>query len=106
MVVYDEYPVTPGHSLIIAKRSVARYSELTKQEKIDLIELIDWTVCYLEKDLESKPDGFNLGINDGVAAGQAVEQFHFHVIPRYKDDVSEPRGGIRHVIPEKTKYWD
>ncbi|MBS1258878.1 MAG: AP-4-A phosphorylase [Candidatus Scalindua arabica] len=106
MVVYDKYPVSPGHILIIAKRPVTRFSELTKQEKFDLIELIDWTVQYLEKTLESKPDGFNIGINDGEAAGQTIEQLHFHVIPRYHNDVPDPRGGIRYVIPEKGKCWD
>ena len=69
-----------------------------------MIELIDWTVCYLEENLESKPDGFNIGINDGVAAGQTIEQLHFHVIPRYIGDVPDPRGGIRFAIPGKAKY--
>jgi len=70
------------------------------------MELTDWAVCYLENNLELKPEGFNLGINDGLVAGQTIEQFHFHVIPRYKDDVSDPRGGIRFVISKKGKYWD
>jgi len=104
LVVYDKYPVSPGHTLIIAKRPVARYSELTKQEKLDLIEWIDWTVQYLEENLEPKPDGFNLGVNDGMAAGQTIEQLHLHIIPRYTGDVSDPRGGIRCVIPSKKLY--
>jgi len=104
MIVYDKYPVSPGHSLIIAKRSVARYSELTKREKFDLIELIDWVVYYLENNLEPKPEGFNLGINDGISAGQTIEQFHLHVIPRSKGDMKDPRGGIRHCVENKGYY--
>jgi diadenosine tetraphosphate (Ap4A) HIT family hydrolase len=53
-----------------------------------------------------KPDGFNLGVNDGAAAGQTMAQFHFHVIPRYAGDVADPRGGVRWVIPDKAKYWE
>ena len=104
MIVYDKYPVSPGHTLIIAKRPIARFFELTKEEKMVLMEWIDWTVQYLEENLESKPDGFNLGINDGVAAGQTVEQFHFHIIPRYNEDKKDPRGGIRHCIENKGYY--
>lgn len=106
VVIHDKYPVSPGHTLIITKSPIARFSELTKQEKFALIELVDWTVCYLEKNLKPKPEGFNLGINDSIAAGQTIEQFHFHVIPRYTGDVPDPRGGIRFVIPSKGKYWD
>ena len=106
VVVHDKYPVSPGHTLIIAKRSITRFSELSKQEKFDLIELVDWAVYYLEKKLKPKPDGFNLGVNDGVAAGQTIGQFHYHVIPRYTGDVADPRGGIRFVIPSKGKYED
>jgi len=106
IVIYDKYPVSPGHTLIITKRPVSRFSELTKQERSALIELVDWATCYLEENLELKPDGFNLGVNDGVAAGQTVEQFHFHVIPRYTGDIPDPRGGIRFVLPAKGKYWD
>jgi diadenosine tetraphosphate (Ap4A) HIT family hydrolase len=106
VVIYDNFPVSSGHTLIIAKRPVARFSELSKQEKFDLIELVDWAVYYLEKKLKPKPDGFNLGVNDGEAAGQTIEQFHYHVIPRYTGDVTDARGGIRFVIPSKGKYWD
>ncbi len=55
--------------------------------------------------LDPKPDAFNLGLNDGPAAGQTMPQLHFHVIPRYTGDVPDPRGGIRHIIPSKAAYW-
>jgi len=106
VIVHDKYPVSPGHTLIITKRPVVRFTELTKQEKSNLIELVDWAVCYLEKNLKLKPEGFNLGINDGMSAGQTIQQFHFHVIPRYTGDVPDPRGGVRFVLPAKGKYWD
>jgi diadenosine tetraphosphate (Ap4A) HIT family hydrolase len=57
----------------------------------------------IEKDLA--PDGYNIGINDGAAAGQTIFHLHLHVIPRYKGDVEDPRGGMRHVIPAKADYW-
>ena len=66
---------------------------------------VDWCVAHLERSLEPKPDGFNVGLNDGAAAGQTVPQLHVHVIPRYHGDVPDPRGGVRFVIPHKAKYW-
>ena len=104
-VVSDRYPLSPGHTLIIARRPVTRFQELTGTEKARLLVWIDWTQEHLASSLSPAPDGFNLGINDGPAAGQTVLQLHFHVIPRYTGDVPDPRGGIRHVIPAKARYW-
>jgi len=99
------YPVSPGHTLIIARRPVTRFQELTGTEKARLLVWIDWTQEHLAANLSPAPDGFNLGLNDGPAAGQTMPQLHFHVIPRYNGDVPDPRGGIRHVIPGKARYW-
>jgi diadenosine tetraphosphate (Ap4A) HIT family hydrolase len=104
-VVSDRYPLSPGHTLIIARRPVTRFQELTGTEKARLLVWIDWTQEHLASNLSPAPDGFNLGLNDGPAAGQTVLQLHFHVIPRYTGDVPDPRGGIRHVIPAKARYW-
>jgi len=104
-VVSDKYPVSPGHTLIIARRPVTRFQELTDAEKARLLVWIDWTQEHLASNLSPVPDGFNLGLNDGPAAGQTVLQLHFHVIPRYTGDVPDPRGGIRHVIPSKARHW-
>ena len=104
-VVSDKYPVSAGHTLIIARREVARFQDLTGAEKARLLVWVDWTQKHLAESLSPAPEGFNLGVNDGPAAGQTVAQFHFHVIPRYIGDVPDPRGGIRHVIPDKTRYW-
>jgi diadenosine tetraphosphate (Ap4A) HIT family hydrolase len=105
VVVRDKYPLSPGHSLIIVKRIVARFQELTAEEKTRLLTWLDWCVAHLESSLEPKPDGFNFGLNDGLAAGQTVAQLHAHIIPRYYGDVADPRGGVRFIIPHKAKYW-
>jgi diadenosine tetraphosphate (Ap4A) HIT family hydrolase len=104
-VVSDKYPVSPGHTLIIARRPVTRFQELTGAEKARLLVWIDWTQEHLASNLSPAPDGFNVALNDGPAAGQTMLQLHFHVIPRYTGGVPEPRGGIRHVIPTKARYW-
>jgi diadenosine tetraphosphate (Ap4A) HIT family hydrolase len=103
-VVRDKYPVSPGHTLIIAQRAVQRFSDLTTAEKARLMELVSEVQNALLRAVP-KPDGFNLGVNDGPAAGQTMLQFHFHVIPRYTGDVADPRGGVRWVIQDKAKYW-
>jgi diadenosine tetraphosphate (Ap4A) HIT family hydrolase len=104
-VVQDKFPVSPGHTLIIARRPVVRFQELTSAEKARLLVWLDWTQQHLASHLTPAPDGFNLGLNDGPAAGQTIAQLHFHVIPRYTGDVPDPRGGIRHVIRSKAAYW-
>lgn len=103
-VVADKFPVTPGHTLIIPRRSVLRFAELNAAERVRLLELVEWVQQRLAAATPA-PEGFNLGVNDGPAAGQTMPQFHFHVIPRRSGDVDDPRGGVRWVIPEKAKYW-
>lgn len=66
--------------------------------------LLDEAKAGLER--EFQPDAYNIGINDGIAAGQTVPHLHIHLIPRYQGDVADPRGGIRWVMPEKANYWD
>jgi diadenosine tetraphosphate (Ap4A) HIT family hydrolase len=105
-VIRDKYPVAPGHTLIIPRRPLQYFRELTGAEKARLLDLVDWAQQHLENNLSPAPDGFNLGVNDGKAAGQTIPQFHFHVIPRYQGDVPDPRGGVRWVIPSKARYWD
>ena len=72
VVARDKYPISPGHSLVIVKRVVTRFQELTADEKTRLLTLVDWCVAHLERSLEPKPDGFNVGLNDGAAAGQTA----------------------------------
>lgn len=102
---WGQTTVSPGHTLIIARRPVARFQELTGAEKARLLVWLDWTQQQLASTLSPAPDAFTFGVNDGPAAGQTIPQFHFHVIPRYTGDVPDPRGGIRHVIPAKASYW-
>ncbi len=99
---YDKYPVSPGHVLVCPKRHVSSWSELTGQEKTDLWDMVECIRIRLTRSL--KPDGFNVGFNDGEAAGQTVPHFHIHVIPRFEGDVPDPRGGIRGCVPNKMKY--
>jgi len=104
-VVRDKFPISPGHSLIIPRRSVVRFQELTTDEKSRLMQRMDWCIAHLQSSLRPQPDGFNVGLNDGPEAGQTVGQLHVHVIPRYKGDVPDPRGGVRWVLPAKACYW-
>ncbi len=100
--IEDEYPVSKGHVLVIPKRHVSDYFELTKDEKIAIDEATMWLKETLDKMYH--PDGYNIGVNCGEAAGQTVMHVHVHLIPRYKGDVEDPRGGVRGVINDKQKY--
>lgn len=102
-IIFDRYPVSPGHILIISNdSSKINFFDLSNEEKLELLNLLE-----IGKDIISekfKPDGFNIGMNCGEAAGQTVMHFHCHLIPRYKGDMENSRGGIRYCIPEKGNY--
>lgn len=102
-VILDGYPVSPGHTLIIPKRHIGSFFGVTAAERAALLALLDKA-----KELVAKhhaPAGYNIGINDGAAAGQTVPHLHIHLIPRYEGDQDDPRGGVRWVIPSKANYW-
>ena len=99
---FDGFPVSPGHALIIPKRHVASFFDLSKEEQRDLLNLADRVKRIVEE--RYHPDGYNIGINVGEAAGQSIFHVHMHLIPRYKGDVPNPRGGVRGVIPAKQNY--
>ena len=99
---YDNYPVNLGHTLIIPKRHVSNHFELSKNEKNDIWELVDKLKIIIDK--KHSPNGYNIGINIGKSAGQTIFHSHIHLIPRYNGDVSNPKGGVRGVIPNKQKY--
>lgn len=101
--LYDGFPVSPGHSLIIPKRHVGSFFDASHEERLAIFELLGKAQTVVER--EFRPDGYNIGINDGHAAGQTVPHLHIHLIPRYTGDVADPRGGVRWVIPEKADYW-
>lgn len=100
--IYDKYPVNEGHILIITKRHVADYFDTTHEEKLAILELIEKSKTVLAE--EYSPNGYNIGINCGEVAGQTVMHLHVHLIPRYKGDMDDPRGGVRGVIPDKRVY--
>ena len=98
----DISPVTPGHMLLIPRRHVAGWFDTSPDERRDLMALADEAREWLMR--ERAPDGFNVGINVGEAAGQTVFHVHVHLIPRYRGDMVAPQGGVRGVIPAKQNY--
>jgi diadenosine tetraphosphate (Ap4A) HIT family hydrolase len=102
-VLRDLYPVSPGHTLVIPWRHVGSFFDLRPEERAGLMALVERTKATLDE--EMRPDAYNLGLNDGRAAGQTVPHCHLHLIPRYAGDQDDPRGGVRWVIPAKANYW-
>jgi diadenosine tetraphosphate (Ap4A) HIT family hydrolase len=100
--IYDNYPVNKGHVLVIPKRHFACYFDLTSDEVLAVHELIMEVKALL--DTEFKPDGYNIGVNIGEAAGQTIFHLHIHVIPRYTGDIDNPRGGIRKLKEQLVEY--
>jgi diadenosine tetraphosphate (Ap4A) HIT family hydrolase len=103
VLVRDAYPVSPGHSLVIPKRHIGSWFEATEEERTAMLALIDEAKAMI--DAELAPNSYNIGINDGPAAGQTVPHLHMHLIPRFEGDVPDPRGGVRWVIASEAKYW-
>lgn len=100
--IWDAFAVSDGHALVVNRRHVASWFETTPAERAALTEGI---AAAREAILRTHaPDGFNVGINVGAAAGQTIPHLHVHVIPRYAGDVPDPRGGVRHVIPARGNY--
>ena len=99
---YDTYPVNPGHCLLIPRRHFAGYFQATAAEKAAIWQLLDEVKPIIDRDFS--PDGYNVGVNIGAAAGQSIPHLHIHVIPRYAGDVENPQGGVRGVIPHNQKY--
>ena len=100
---YDSYPVTEHHCLIIPKRHIKNYFDLSNEELLacnDLVQIVKKEI--IKKDPSVK--GFNLGTNIGKVSGQSILHCHLHLIPRRKGDVNNPQGGVRSVIPNKQHY--
>jgi diadenosine tetraphosphate (Ap4A) HIT family hydrolase len=98
----DGYPVSPGHTLIIPRRHISSMTEATPEELQAILQSLAAARATL--DHERQPDGYNIGINDGAAAGQTVMHLHVHLIPRFTGDMPNPRGGIRHCVQGKGYY--
>ncbi len=103
LAFFDLYPVSRGHALVIPKKVVSSLFALPAEQLAASWRLVAEVRRILIDSFA--PDGFNVGINEGTAAGQTVPHAHIHIIPRYRDDVADPRGGIRWVLPEKVDYW-
>ena len=101
-IIKDAFPVSPGHMLIISQKVRETYFDLTEEERKHLDVVILKAKEFIER--EHQPDGYNIGMNCGGAAGQTVFHFHCHVIPRYLGDMENPEGGIRHCIQGKGRY--
>lgn len=100
--VDDAFPVSPGHSLIIVNRHVESFFDLTEDEVPCLMNLLQAVRRRLDK--SHMPVGYNIGVNNGTAAGQTIMHVHIHLIPRYAGDVQEPFGGVRNVLPNSGPY--
>lgn len=103
VAVSDGYPLTEGHTLVIPKRHVGSFFELTMEDQSAILRFVN--EVRMELLHRFQPDSFNLGLNDGPEAGQTVGHCHLHLIPRRRGDVPDPRGGVRWVIPSKARYW-
>jgi diadenosine tetraphosphate (Ap4A) HIT family hydrolase len=99
----DAFPISLGHSLIVPRRHEANFLTLTETEQAAVWQLVH----EVREDVDARfhPDGYNLGVNVGVAAGQTVWHAHLHLIPRYAGDCGDPRGGVRWILPAKARYW-
>ncbi len=100
--LYDNWPVNKGHLLIIPKRHYPSVFESTHEELDAISDLLQRRKTLL--DGKHEPDGYNVGVNVGMASGQTIMHVHVHLIPRFLGDVDDPLGGVRGVIPARQKY--
>ncbi|MBT9589060.1 DEAD/DEAH box helicase family protein [bacterium] len=102
--LWDAYPVSPGHALLITRRHLKDWFDASPEEQRELTAGITLARLAIKR-AGHDPQAFNVGMNLGEAAGQTVEHLHLHVIPRYSGDVPDPRGGVRQVLPQRANYW-
>jgi len=103
VAIPDAFPVSLGHSLVVARRHEADFFALSFEERADIFEAVVSTHALLRERFIF--DGINVGLNNGDSAGQTIPHVHIHLIPRRKGDVPDPRGGVRWVLPERARYW-
>lgn len=102
--LWDRFPVTEHHALLVTRRHVATWFDASDDERVALMQAVDGAKAAIEA--RRPVDGVNVGFNAGAAAGQTVAHLHVHVIPRAVGDMEDPAGGVRHVIPSKAQYRD
>lgn len=100
----DAFPVSPGHALVVPRTHEPDFFALSPEVQREVWEAVRDVRTLLAG--SHAPDGFNVGLNAGIAAGQTVMHAHVHVIPRYRGDVDDPRGGVRWVVHERARYWE
>ena len=99
-VRYDSNSLASGHVILVPKRHVANYFDMTSAEKVSIMTLLDSAKEIIDR--RFTPDGYNIGVNVGKAAGQSRRHVHVHLIPRYRGDIADPSGGIRCVLARKS----
>jgi diadenosine tetraphosphate (Ap4A) HIT family hydrolase len=104
IVVPDNYPAAEGHCLVLPRVHVESLWDLSPEEQLEVWELVAEARALLAE--RHAPDGFTVGVNDGLAAGQTIPHAHVHLIPRHLGDVSDPTGGLRGILPHKARYWE
>jgi diadenosine tetraphosphate (Ap4A) HIT family hydrolase len=104
VLVWDAWPLSPGHALVIPRRHIGSWFDTTEPERADMLALLDEAKALVAQ--QHAPAGWTIGINDGPAAGQTVPHLHMHLIPRHPGDTPDPRGGVRWVLPQRAAYWD
>lgn len=104
VAVMDKYPLNPGHCLILPRRHTPLFWDLSSEEIADLFSILAEARGLIDK--KFSPDGYNIGVNVGAVAGQTIDHVHVHLIPRYRGDDDDPRGGVRWILPERAVYWE
>lgn len=100
--IYDGFAISEGHVLVIPKKQVSSIFELDGFEYHNCFDLVKKITFFLKD--KFKVEAFNIGINNGLDAGQTIAHAHIHIIPRYKGDIKDPRGGVRNILPDKSGY--
>jgi len=100
--LYDHFPVNEGHTLIIPKRHFSSFFDASEEEVLAIYDLIHKSKAIIDK--KYSPTGYNIGVNIGEDAGQTIMHLHIHIIPRYKGDVENPKGGVRKLKKELVPY--
>ncbi len=104
VALMDKYPLNPGHCLILPRRHTPQLWDLSGPEAATLFALLTRARRLIDE--KFAPDGYNIGVNVGEAAGQTIGHVHIHLIPRYVGDDDDPRGGVRWILPERAVYWE
>ena len=104
VALMDRYPLNPGHCLVLPRRHTPLFWDLSPGETAAVFGVLAQARDLIDE--KFAPDGYNIGVNVGDAAGQTIGHVHVHLIPRYRGDDDDPRGGVRWILPERAVYWE